>query len=364
MQQFLNTKGLFSLPILLFGMGGLSLVVGIFYLHHLNGLIVVEDARVKADIYTIRSHVNGKITASLFRQEGNVLSGNETVVELDVSELNAELSVIEAQRQELKQEYDLSAQQIDLLEKKIDFEHRAANLDFEQASESLIKQQIVATESGQEVARYFALQETGLATEKQVSIKTNEHNRNQRQLKIGQLEKSKKQLYVQKLELQQDQLKIERNKLAKLLFQIKALEAKQEQLRIQRDKHTYRMPETGRLDEVFVLSGEYVSEGERLFLMHSRSSIRISANVLESDIRHISPGKPAIVYLDAYPEIPFNAVVSKVSSLTQSQKSIVAPTQIVSNFIKISQRVEVELDLESHGLNIVPGMMSKVVFEK
>ncbi|WP_414828930.1 HlyD family secretion protein [Alteromonas sp. H39] len=340
------------------------MLLSTFYLAHLNSLIIVEDARVKADIYTIRSQVDGQVTRSEYYLKGQEFMRDTLVVAIDEAEVAAELDVLAAQQRELIHQRDLLIQEMEISHRKLDIDLEADQLEFEQVQELEKKQSIIVSESQQEFARVKQLQRAGLATEKDLSIADFQLNSHQRDLKISQLEIQKILLQLRKQRLKKEQLNIQHKKVFSVTEKLSALEMRKKQLILKMDNYRYFAPATGVLDEVFVLPGEHVSKGERLFLLHSKESIRVVANILESDIRHIAIGDSATVSFDAYQEASYQAKVSKISTLTQSQKAVVAPTQIISNFIKVSQRVEVELILEQNELMIVPGMMSKVIFEK
>jgi cobalt-zinc-cadmium efflux system membrane fusion protein len=77
-----------------------------------------------------------------------------------------------------------------------------------------------------------------------------------------------------------------------------------------------RSPIGGRVVELAVTAGEYHSaEGEPLLTVADLSTVWLTANVSESEIRHVAAGQPVEAVLTAYPDEPLQGSVLFVGDL-------------------------------------------------
>ena len=133
------------------------------------------------------------------------------------------------------------------------------------------------------------------------------------------------------------------------------LEAAQAAVRL-RD-HQLRAPSSGIVDEIFVDPGEYVAPGQRLAMFHDPRTLWISANVKETDVAKLALGKKAEVIVDAFPDAPLEATLSRIGSAATSQFALLPNPNPSGNFTKITQRIEVRFELPETALALKPGMM-------
>ena len=72
----------------------------------------------------------------------------------------------------------------------------------------------------------------------------------------------------------------------------------------------------------------------------------IQANYKETQLRHIRPGDPAELRVDAYSDVVFKGRVDQLSPASGSQFALLPPDNATGNFTKIVQRVPVKIVLE------------------
>ena len=97
-----------------------------------------------------------------------------------------------------------------------------------------------------------------------------------------------------------------------------------------------------------------------LLMLHDPRDIWISANIKETDVRHIKPGLPADVHVDAYPERTFTARVERINNATTSEFALLPNPNPSGNFTKVTQRLQVVLSIEQQENLLKPGMMVTV----
>jgi membrane fusion protein, multidrug efflux system len=141
---------------------------------------------------------------------------------------------------------------------------------------------------------------------------------------------------------------------------VRDAEARRDQLEVALSHHRIRSPVDAVIDAVFVEPGEYVERGRQLLILHDPSTVWVTANVRETQIRHVRPGAAVRVRVDAYPGREFPGVVRRVGHAATSQFALLPNPNPSGNFTKITQRIEVRIDLEQDQERLMPGMMVEV----
>jgi membrane fusion protein (multidrug efflux system) len=104
-------------------------------------------------------------------------------------------------------------------------------------------------------------------------------------------------------------------------------------------------PEDGIVSERKVRAGQLVSPGTQILLL-VQADVWIQANYKETQLRHIRPGDPAELRLDAFSDIVFKGKVDRLSPASGSQFVLLPPDNATGNFTRIVQRVPVKIVLD------------------
>lgn len=104
-------------------------------------------------------------------------------------------------------------------------------------------------------------------------------------------------------------------------------------------------PESGIVSERQVRPGQLVSPGTQVISL-VQSEVWVQANFKETQIRHLHPGDPAEIRLDAFPGLILRGKVDKVSPASGSQFALLPPDNATGNFTKIIQRIPVKIVLD------------------
>src|SRR5262249_16905604 len=110
--------------------------------------------------------------------------------------------------------------------------------------------------------------------------------------------------------------------------------------------------------------GQFVQAGQPLLAIAVDSSVWVTANFKETDIRGIHPGESVEVSVDSYPDLLFHGKVESLAGATGAKFSLLPPDNATGNFVKVTQRVPVKIVLDGeqdakHPLR--PGMSADVV---
>jgi membrane fusion protein (multidrug efflux system) len=104
-------------------------------------------------------------------------------------------------------------------------------------------------------------------------------------------------------------------------------------------------PEDGIVSERKVRAGQLVSPGTQVLSL-VQSNVWVQANYKETQVRHIRPGDPAELRVDAFPDVVFKGKVDQLSPASGSQFALLPPDNATGNFTKIVQRVPVKIVLD------------------
>jgi membrane fusion protein (multidrug efflux system) len=101
-------------------------------------------------------------------------------------------------------------------------------------------------------------------------------------------------------------------------------------------------PENGIVGERKVRPGQLVSPGTQVISL-VQSDVWVQANYKETQLRHMRPGDPAEIRVDAFPGLVFKGRVQQVAPASGSQFALLPPDNATGNFTKIVQRVGVKI---------------------
>lgn len=104
-------------------------------------------------------------------------------------------------------------------------------------------------------------------------------------------------------------------------------------------------PESGFVSERKVRPGQLVSPGTQVISLVERD-VWVQANYKETQVRHMHPGDPATIRVDAFPGILLKGKVEYVAPASGSQFALLPPDNATGNFTKIVQRLPVKIVLE------------------
>jgi membrane fusion protein (multidrug efflux system) len=115
--------------------------------------------------------------------------------------------------------------------------------------------------------------------------------------------------------------------------------------RINLDYTRIAAPECGFVSERKVRPGQLVSPGTQVISL-VQHDVWVQANYKETQVRHMHPGDPATIRVDAFPGMLLKGKVDHVAPASGSQFALLPPDNATGNFTKIVQRLPVKIVLE------------------
>ncbi|MBV1906008.1 MAG: HlyD family secretion protein [Pseudomonadales bacterium] len=324
--------------------------------------VYVSDARITASMISIGSRIPGWIVEYAVA-EGDKVSKGDVLVQIDprdaqlkLAELEASLHTIKADHKRLESEYTLTEKQV------------RSGISASESGLVAAQSALSEAEIEREQTKKDWLRAEQLLKQKMISEETFD----MRQSDAGRAEQSYKRKKAE-TNIARSELSLEHSNLSKLEVinrQMQIVLSKESELEVQRDRltnivsdHTIRSPISGFIDETFANPGEYVYPGQRIFMLHNPEIIWIKANVKETDIRNVHIGSHVRVEVDAFPNKTFSGTVSNIGNAATSNFVLLASPNPSGNFVKITQRLEVQIAIDSGKKLLKPGMMVELAIE-
>ena len=109
-------------------------------------------------------------------------------------------------------------------------------------------------------------------------------------------------------------------------------------------------PSAGVVSNMKLQPGEHVAKGVPVFSLIENGPLWVEANFKETQLTHMREGQAATIVADAYPEHEWRATVRTISPATGAEFAVLPPQNATGNWVKIVQRVPVQL-----GIVLAPG---------
>jgi membrane fusion protein, multidrug efflux system len=317
------------------------------------------DARVTGDVVIISSRVAGWMV-ELAVDEGDKISQGQVLARIDSRSSAFRLASLDAQMKNVRAERERSMAERAFVDAQTSNRilTRSAFLKSAEAARAALQPQYQLARA--EMDRAEALFERGNASVRQVD---------QARATLQKIEADMRKLDAERLTAQAEveEARAERFRLAMLDRQLDMMEHKEAEMAAERNQQqvdledrTIRAPSDGIIDRTFVESGQYVSAGQRLLMMHDPKGLWVEANIKETAIRRLKVGQPVDVTIDAYPDKVFAGRVARIGSSTTSNFALLPTPNPSGNFTKITQRLPVRIDVNGEGELLRPGMMVEV----
>ena len=345
--------------ILLFFVGlGATLLFGYWaydrYVH-----ININDARITADVVSVSSRLSG-LVEKLHVSEGDKIKIGDILVSIDsrdvklrIAELDARLSALESEAVQIK------------LEKKINERQTKSQETIRSSQLRGAKAVLAGRKSDLDLARIDFVRVKTLLKRKVVSRQNWEKRRSNFRKAEHDFQKAQAEVSASSASLLL--AKADRQKLLVLDRKLTMLSHRKAEIFAQRRRQilnlkdrTIRSPLNGVIDKTFVNSSEFVSAGQRLLMLHDPKKVWVSANIKETNIRHVQLQTPAKILVDAYPGKIFQGKISKIGNAATSEFALLPTPNPSGNFTKIVQRLRIRIDLDEHNGLLKPGMMVEV----
>ncbi len=95
-----------------------------------------------------------------------------------------------------------------------------------------------------------------------------------------------------------------------------------------------------------VETGQVVQPGQPLMAVVPLEDIWVTANFKETQMRHMKPGQPAVISVDAYGGRAYKGRVESIAAATGARFSLLPPENATGNYVKVVQRIPVKISID------------------
>jgi membrane fusion protein (multidrug efflux system) len=300
------------LLVILIGLGVLA-----YWYYQQDDVISTENAYIKSDHVYISSRVNGMIVEVEAEQHKAVKKG-DLLFRIDPSVYDLKIEQLEAERQTVALEINHQKQTLH----ELDAQRSLALEDLRFARE--------------EYEREKNLVGKGLITERDIAARLHSVNKASHALSLIDAD-----IATALSDLKQNpDLPLESH--PKYIALMKQLSQAEQDLAF-----TYvRAPIDGLLIDKPVV-GTYAERGRPITSIVDVDKVWAEANFLETDMAGLRIGQSAVVEVAAYPGKLWKGKVSSFSPATGAEFAILPPQNATGNWVKVTQRIPVRIDLDS-----------------
>ncbi|MBS1681907.1 MAG: HlyD family secretion protein [Bacteroidetes bacterium] len=304
------------------------LVAGFFgvrtILHNLN-YESTDNAQIETNAIPIVSRLAGFIDSLSVIDYGEVKE-NQLLISIDDREY-----VLAA----LQAETDLANARADLSNTEAQLNNSLANKQVAIANQDV--QQTRLQKATDDLKRDEALFKDGAITQKQLEDSRNNVESAQKQLTANQ-----KQVAFATSQVRTSEAQIKKAQ-ATVETRIAALEL----AKLRLSYCNVYAPVSGQIGKRNLEVGQYVQPGQPLMTVVNKEKFWVVANFKETQLEKMKVGQEVNVLLDGYPDIEIKGKVSSMSLATGAKFSLLPPDNATGNFVKITQRVPVKIELDN-----------------
>ena len=127
------------------------------------------------------------------------------------------------------------------------------------------------------------------------------------------------------------------------LAQVQQAQAQLDQAQLNLSYTRIVAPEDGIITRKSVEVNQNVATGQNLLTLVSLNNIWVTANFKETQLKHMGPGQPVDVAVDATGKA-YHGKITQIGGATGSVLSLFPPENATGNYVKVVQRVPVRID--------------------
>lgn len=305
-------------------------VAGYFYVSG-GRYVTTDNAYVRAGMVSVASNVSGEVVRVMVRENQPVKAG-DVLFQIDPEPY--EIAVAEAEAELAETRLDVGSLRAKLDMKRSELATASSDADYQQG----------------EFARYSKLAQSN--TISRAKMEEVEHRLTEARNRVAT---ARRDIDTVIAELGASE---GADRHPKVLRARSKLEEAKRNLR----NATVRTRVNGIVGKTGLQPGEYVTAGQTVFALMATDSVWVEANVKETDLTHVRPGQKATLEIDTYPGVELKAVVSGISPAAGSEYSVLPAQNATGNWVKITQRVPVRLELtgDTAGIPLRAGMSADV----
>lgn len=340
-------------------LAALILLSGVLLVIDRTSNVSTSDARIAAEMIAISTDISGRITSVNVR-EGDRVSAGDIIYTIDAREAEFTLAQYEAEANRLRAEISREEARAGLATSKAGSQVAARRAGTQSASASVEAARSNHDTARREYDRMRGLFERGLIAQSGLDQARNALETAEQALHRAEADRETAAAEQRTANITSEEVRLIDYDLAVLQADLERAIARVEAQKVLIEHHTIRAPADGVIDELFYDPGEHSLRGFRMALMHNPEDVWVSANIKETDIRHIRLGAPVTVRADSDPSHVIRGRVARISDATLAEAAMMPNPNANGVFTKITQRISVRIELDPAETELRPGTMVRV----
>lgn len=341
----------------------LLLILAARFLVERAGYVSTSDARIAAEMIAVSTDISGRIT-SVQVKEGDRVSAGDILYTIDDREAVFTLAELEAEATRLHAEMAREETRAGLATSKAGSEVAARRAGTLSAAAMVEAARSDLETAQRDYDRTKDLFERGLMPQSNLDQAQNVLDTRAQALRRAQAERQTAAADQRTASIAGQEVRLIDYELTVLRAALDKAEARVAAQKVVVEKHTIRSPIDGVVDELFFDNGEHSLRGYRMALLHDPGAVWVSANIKETDIRHVRPSAQAFVRADSDPSVEISGHVARIHNATIGEAAMMPNPNANGVFTKITQRIGVRVELDPTEVDLRPGTMVRIRIRK
>jgi membrane fusion protein, multidrug efflux system len=317
------------------------------------------DARIMADLVSVSSEVDGRLK-QLFVTEGDRVTKGQTLAVIDSRSVAMALNETKAERETARAELARVEAETRMIQEQTESRVRSerSKLAVSEANQSVYAHELGFAEN--DFRRIEKLAKTGAVSTSRLDRARTDFLKARQEMQKAEAEIATARALLDEALADRARLMVKKAEHAELEAHLAEIEARIARHNVDIADRMVASPIDGVVGQTFVRAGEYLSEGKRVLVLHDPSRIWVESNIRETEVGRLAVGMPVRVEVDAYQDVEFEGRVSRIGDVATSQFALLPRLNDSGTFTKITQRIEVRIELEPHEPVLKPGMMVEI----
>jgi multidrug resistance efflux pump len=336
--------------------------IGIWWWRSLE-YVSTDDARIKADVISISSEIQGKIE-NLAKDEGDRVAPGELMARLDSRDVRIQLQQAQAELDRTRARIKEAESEVILHAERNQGELPQAEATLAGYHHNLEDAQAFAQKTKEDWQRTKSLFERELLPAQDLAHAEIAMRQAQAKLEALRAKIKEGEAALQLVRINRREVAVKEAMIKVREAEARRAEAELADLRRKLELMEIVSPVRGMVAKKIAHQGEVVQRGQPIFMVVDASRFWVEANVEETEIRFVKPGSRVTIRVDSYPGRNFAGKVEEVGEATVSEFSLFSPQKLTGQFIKSTQRLPVKIAVANPENLLKIGMLAVVWIEK
>lgn len=315
-----------------------------------------DNAQLDAMITPVRSIVPGYVTAVKFTDNQQVKKG-DVLIEIDNTDYKAKVAQAEAALESANAQLEIAKSGATTAE----LNAAASSLNSQAAKDNIASAEARFNKSEKEMARIEKMLKDNAVTQQQYEGVKAEY-----ETAKAQLDMIKKQYEASSSQATgaHSQAEGQKSQIMLAAAMVKQRTAELQLAKTQLDNTIIKAPFDCIISKKAVEVGQYMQPGSSVCAAVDYANLWVSANFKETQIEDMRPGQEIEIKVDAFPKAKVTGKLQSFGGATGAKFSLLPPDNATGNFVKITQRVPVRIQIvdypqEMKGI-LLPGLSVSV----